>query len=79
MNKKLIFGLALAVVLVSGSLFSAQAACSFGCLPYISLASCLGHCAAAPQNKDMDRPDATCQGAYSYGPVAPTFSLLGPY
>ncbi|MGA3114550.1 MAG: hypothetical protein ABSF90_08990 [Syntrophobacteraceae bacterium] len=79
MNKKLILGLALAVVLVSGSLFSAQAECSFGCLPHISLSSCLGNCAAAAQNKDMDRPDATCQGAYNYGPVAPTFSLLGVY
>jgi hypothetical protein len=37
MNKKLILGLALAVVLVSGSLFSAQADCNFfGCLPHIS-------------------------------------------
>ena len=36
MNKKLILGLALAVVLVSGSLFSAQAECNLGCLPHIS-------------------------------------------
>jgi len=37
MNKKLIFGLALALVLVSGSMFSVQADCNFGCLPHISL------------------------------------------
>ncbi|MGO9020009.1 MAG: hypothetical protein ACLQVJ_16860 [Syntrophobacteraceae bacterium] len=47
MSKKLILGLALAVVLVSGSLFSAQAA------------------------KDNDRPNATCQGEYKFGPSTP--------
>ena len=40
MSKKLILGLALAVVLFSGTLFSAQADCGFGCLPHISLPSC---------------------------------------
>ena len=40
MSKKLIFGLALALVLVSGSMFSAQADCSYGCLPHISLPTC---------------------------------------
>ena len=40
MNKKLIFGLALALVLVSGSMFSAQADCWNGCLPHISLPTC---------------------------------------
>ena len=40
MNKKLIFGLALALVLVSGSMFSAQADCFNGCLPHISLPTC---------------------------------------
>lgn len=44
MNKKLILGLALAVVLVSGSLFSAQADCNF-CLPHFSLPTCFS-CAA---------------------------------
>ena len=37
MSKKLILGLALAVVLVSGGFFAAQADCGFGCLPHISL------------------------------------------
>jgi hypothetical protein len=67
MNKKLILGLALAVVLMSGALFSAQADC--GCLPHISLPSCLS-CQQAPV-RDFDRPAATCQGAYQFGPAAP--------
>ena len=70
MNKKLILGLALAVVLVSGTLFSAQAEC-FSCLPHISLPSCLS-CQAPARDRDYDRPDATCQGAFNYGPVTPT-------
>ena len=48
MSKKLIFGLALALVMVSGSYFYAQADC--GCLPKISTPSCLS-CGA----RDMDR------------------------
>lgn len=52
MSKKLILGLALAVVIVSGSFFSVQAECGFGCLPHISLPSCLS-CA-----KDTDRQPA---------------------
>ncbi len=67
MNKKLILGLALAIVLVSGSLFSAQADC--GCLPHISLPTCLS--CQAPAARDYDRPDATCQGAFQYGPTTP--------
>ena len=39
MNKKLVFGLALALVMFSGSYFYAQADC--GCLPKISTPSCL--------------------------------------
>ena len=48
MSKKLIFGLALALVMVSGFCFYAQADC--GCLPKISTPSCLS-CGA----RDMDR------------------------
>ena len=54
MNKKLILGLALAVVLVSGSMFSAQAECNFGCLPHISL-PCFGSCAATTVEPVRDR------------------------
>jgi len=69
MNKKLILGLALAVVLVSGAFISAQADC--GCLPHISMPSCFGNC--AQQARDYDRPDQTCQGAYKVGPTTPEF------
>jgi hypothetical protein len=58
MNKKLIFGLALAVVLVSGSMFSAQAECNFGCLPHISLPTCFGSCAPV---KELDKD---CSGNF---------------
>lgn len=70
MNKRLILGLALALVLVSGTFIGAQADC--GCLPHISLPSCLS-CGGTSSNvnRDMDRPEATCQGAYNYGPTAP--------
>lgn len=66
MTKGLILGLALAVVLVSGSFFGALADC--GCQPNISTpcTSC-----AQPPARDYDRPDAQCQGAYQYGPVTP--------
>ena len=43
MNRKLILGLALALVLVSGSMFSASADC--GCLPHISLPTLFSCCA----------------------------------
>ena len=62
MNKKLILGLALAVVLVSGTLFSAQAEC-FSCLPHISLPSCVS-CASA---RDMDRDKAASSDFQTYG------------
>ncbi len=68
MSKKLILGVALALVLVSGSFFGAQA-CGFGCLPRISCSSCGDK--AANTNRDLDRSEATCQGAYSYGPTTP--------
>ena len=74
MSKKLILGLALAVVLFSGTLFSAQADCGFGCLPHISLPSCLS-CGHVVEKRDLDRSEATCQGAYNFGPTAP--SIMG--
>ncbi len=74
MSKKLILGLALAVVLFSGSLFRAQADCGFGCLPHISLPSCWS-CGHVVEKRDLDRSEATCQGAFNYGPTAP--SIMG--
>ena len=79
MSKKLVLGLALAVVLFSGSLFSAQADCGFGCLPHISLPSCWS-CGHAIEKRDLDRSEATCQGAYNYGPTVPSaFGAVGAY
>jgi hypothetical protein len=72
MSKKLILGLALAVVLVSGAFYGAQADC--GCLPHISMPTSFfcGACGAADNhNRDLDRAEATCQGAYNYGPTTP--------
>ena len=55
MNKKLIFlGLALAMVLVSGSMYTANADC--GCLPHISLPSCF------PCGARAVEPDRDCAG-----------------
>ena len=71
MSKILILGLALAVVLVSGSFFTAKADC--GCLPHITLPSCLS-CSKNVETqptKDYDKPDATCQGAFHFGPTTP--------
>jgi hypothetical protein len=53
MNKKLILGLALAVVLVSGSLFSAQAECNF-CLPHITLPTCFSCAVDRDAVRDRD-------------------------
>ena len=73
MSRKLIFALALAVVLVSGAFAGAQAECNF-CFPHISLPSCwTGFCAPAAADRDFDRPDLTCQGAYHYGPTVPEY------
>ncbi len=58
MNKKLIFGLALALVLVSGSMFSAQADCPFGCLPHISLPTCFSCGNAVDREPARDRDAA---------------------
>ena len=52
MSKKLILGLALAVVLFGGSVISAQADC--GCLPHISLPSCFS-CSKAVEQPIRDR------------------------
>jgi hypothetical protein len=68
MSKKLILGLALAVVLVSGLFVNAQAQGCFSCLPHISMPSCLS--CQAP-DRDYDRPSGTCQGAYQFGPSTP--------
>jgi len=74
MSRKLILALALAVVLVSG-VFAAQAQAECcGCLPHISMPCCNFGCGAAvqpPVTRDYDRPYATCQGAYQFGPTAP--------
>jgi hypothetical protein len=79
MSKKLILGLALAVVLFSGTLFSAQADCGIGCLPHISLPSCLS-CGQVAEKRDLDRSEATCQGAFNYGPSVPSsFGAVGAY
>ena len=72
MNKTLILALALAVVFVSGSFVTAGADC--GCLPHITLPSCLS-CSqnVVKEDRDYDRPDATCQGAFHFGPTTPEF------
>lgn len=69
MNRKLmssfIFGIAFALVFVSGNFFSAKAACgpSFGCLPCLSL-PCLG-CSGA--DRDMDKADRMTFNKTSHG------------
>ena len=50
MSKKLVFGLVLSIVLISGSFLSAWAEC--GCLPRIQLPSCFSGCSF---QKDADR------------------------
>ena len=81
MSKKLIFGIAFSLVLVSGGFFSAQANCGGGCLSSVSpcnwrlpsfcgfhLPSCLSfHC----DSKDLDRTEANREGAYSSRPITP--------
>jgi hypothetical protein len=77
MNKKLVLGLALMVVLF-GSAFAfagTRADCGF-CLPHISM-PCWGSCASDQQARDRDRPDATCQGAEYFGPRAPDVPATG--
>ena len=60
MKKTLIFGLALAFVLVSGGFFSAQADCGFGGLSHISWPKLF--CCGGTVNKDVDRAESTCFG-----------------
>jgi len=69
MSKKLIFGLALAIVLISGPFIGAQA-------DSIGPSCWAGFCPAQNRDmdqaqRDMDKPNATCQGAYQYGPTTP--------
>jgi len=69
MSKTLILGLALAAVLISGPFIGARA-------DYVSVSCWAGFCPGGQgnvydPNRDMDRPDATCQGAYRYGPTTP--------
>jgi hypothetical protein len=73
MSKKLILALAMAVVLVSGFLYSAQAECGFGCSPQMSSPSCLSCSRDADQQpaRDSDKPNIPCQGSCFYGPAAP--------
>ena len=68
MSKKIIFALAMALVLAGGAFAGAQAQCD-GCSYQWSTPSCWS-CNTVP-DRDFDRPNATCQGAYNYGPVAP--------
>ncbi|MDR3568570.1 MAG: hypothetical protein P4L43_11140 [Syntrophobacteraceae bacterium] len=65
MNKKLVMGMALAMVLVSGAFVNANAQCA-SCMPRISFESCT-NCQA------VQRPPlaSTCQGAFNYGPTTP--------
>jgi hypothetical protein len=54
---------------VSGGLFGAQADC--GCMPNISAPTCFSCNSTGPSGRDLDRSEATCQGAYNYGPTTP--------
>ena len=59
MSKKLILGVALSLVLASGAFAGVRAqGCSL-CNQNTSI------------QRDLDRPEAVCQGAYNYGPKAP--------
>ena len=70
MSKKLILGLAMASVLVGGPFIGAKA-------DDISASCWAGFCPAQPRDmdqapqRDYDKPDATRQGAYRYGPATP--------
>lgn len=68
MNKKLVLGLALGLVLISGAFISnANAQCAT-CLPHISLSTCSGGNCAAGVHPPLN---ASCQGAFNYGPATP--------
>ena len=68
MSRKLIFGLALATVLISGS-FTGVRADPIG--PMCWAGFCPSQADQMNQSRrDMDKPDATCQGAYQNAPAA---------
>ena len=86
MSKKLIFGIALSLVLFSGGFFSAQASCGGGCLSSLAPCNwhfcgwhlpswCSFHCGSKDADrapvKDMDKSDATSKGAYSRSSITP--------
>ena len=54
MSKKLILGIALSLVLVSGTLFSAQAECLSGCLPHFAMPSFCGLFSCLTSARDRD-------------------------
>jgi hypothetical protein len=69
MTKKLIFGLALATVLISSPFIGAKA-------DNIAPSCWAGFCPDVQSDmdqpkRDMDKPDATGQGEYRYGPTTP--------
>ncbi len=64
MNKKLVLGLALAVVLVSGAFFGARADC--GCVPHISVPTCCSCGASADHDRDLGGAGMILH--YDYGP-----------
>jgi hypothetical protein len=77
MSKKLIFGLALATVLISGSFIGAQAdrigpMCWAGSCPDVQSDVDQPKRDMDRTNRDMDKPDATGQGTYQYGPTTPS-------
>jgi len=69
MSKKLILGLALSLVLFSGTMFNVQADC--GCLPHISLPSPCSWftCGAAARDKDLPDYNPFPQRVYSIGVI----------
>ena len=69
MSRKLVLGLALALVLVSGGFLGAQADCA--CTPQVIAPSCSLCNSGGPFARDLDRSEATCQGAYNSGPTTP--------
>jgi hypothetical protein len=76
MNRKLVLGLALALILISGNFAGALADC--GCLPHISVPSCDSCGSTGPSARDLDRSEATCQGAHNYGPALPWWTMGAP-
>ena len=86
MSKKLIFGIALSLVLFSGGFFSAQANCGGGCLSSLAPCNwhfcgwhfpswCSFHCGSKDADraavKETDKSEAISQGAYSRTSTTP--------